>query len=155
MRPENLQYICRIWNTIYFSLMNYARSTPKLWKMPIINAAGPELSAICHSYCGQKLQIAGQKQAGAMREAKKRGDRLHIGTDIPDTIGWFLIMLLQLFFSFFSIFILDPRKMKQERSATSQAMAIWCERNDRPPLIFPSILHLPRASEVTRYLTTV
>lgn len=42
--------------------------------------------------------------------SQKRGDRLHIGTDIPDTIGWFLIMLLQLFFSFFFHFHFGSKK---------------------------------------------
>lgn len=33
--------------------------------------------------------------------------------------------------------------MKPKRSATFQLVAIWCEWNVQPPLIFPSILQLP------------
>lgn len=37
-------------------LMNYVRNTPKLRKMPILNTASSELSAICYNSAGSSFR---------------------------------------------------------------------------------------------------
>lgn len=58
--------------------------------LPTISGASDELSAICRGGCGQKLQITGQKRAGATKEAKKQDDT---GSS---SVSWCLKMPLQL-----------------------------------------------------------
>lgn len=117
-----------------FSLMNYVRNTLKLWKMPILSAASSEPSAICWSSVGSSFTWQVRN-----KQVPKTGSQAENWHQYP----WYHRLV--------SKNTLPPRKIKQKRSATVQVMAIWCESNVQLPLIFPSTLQLPHASEVTHY----
>lgn len=143
-------YLQDVEYNLFSSRWKSGRNTPKLWKM--LHHQGCQPRALSH--LPQSLWAGASDSRSATSRCHERrqtrGNTLHTGTDTPWNHRLVSKNAPSAFFP-----ILDPRWTKQGRSAASQAMAVWCERSDGPPLIFPSSLHLPHASEVIRYLTAM
>lgn len=103
----------------HFSPWRSIWGTPWSFKRyPSSKDARSELRAPSHlsQLCRQQLQMTGQKWAGDLMEAKKQGDRLRIGTNIPGTIDWFLKILPSLFF---------PSWIQERRRNKGQQLFKW------------------------------